>query len=278
MADTRVTDRLRQHRPARSHTPISHRGSSHPVRRLQNLVGNGATARLLASLRVQAKLSVSDPDDTYEHEADEVASQVLRIVGLHPNSHGTDGPAIQRQEEEEEEMMLRTAAPIPQLQRMSEEELEEEWVSARRHMPVPTVQRQEEEELVWARDAAPVPSAATGSGSVVGTPGSLEATSDVSSRLDAGRGGGQALDRGLTASMGRAFGYDFSDVRVHAETSADDLAGRLQAEAFTHGRDVYFRSGRYQPDSETGRFLLAHELTHVVQQGAAAPLDREAEE
>ncbi len=94
---------------------------------------------------------------------------------------------------------------------------------------------------------------------------------DVESRLAAGRGGGQVLDRGFRAELEGAFGYDFGGVRVHTGTPADELSSRLSAEAFTNDSDIYFRAGRYQPGTETGRFLLAHELTHVIQQGAAVP-------
>ncbi|MCJ7550825.1 MAG: DUF4157 domain-containing protein, partial [Anaerolineae bacterium] len=94
---------------------------------------------------------------------------------------------------------------------------------------------------------------------------------DVESRLAAGRGGGQVLDRGFRADLEGVFGYEFGGVRVHTGTPADELSGRLRAEAFTSDSDIYFRAGRYQPGTESGRFLLAHELTHVIQQGAAAP-------
>ena len=66
--------------------------------------------------------------------------------------------------------------------------------------------------------------------------------------------------------MGEAMRRDFSGVRVHANAHADGLNRSLQARAFTVGQDIYFRHGEYSPGSSTGRELLAHELTHVVQQ------------
>jgi LysM repeat protein len=66
--------------------------------------------------------------------------------------------------------------------------------------------------------------------------------------------------------MESGFGHDFSTVRVHTDGGADRAARSVNAAAFTLGRDVYFRHGRYAPDSAAGRRLLAHELTHVVQQ------------
>jgi hypothetical protein len=89
----------------------------------------------------------------------------------------------------------------------------------------------------------------------------------VAQTLQASRGGGQPLNPALGTSLGRQFGADFGAVRVHADGEAAALSDRLHAKAFTVGRDVYFNRGRYQPQTPEGRHLLAHELTHVVQQG-----------
>src|SRR5215510_3264562 len=80
------------------------------------------------------------------------------------------------------------------------------------------------------------------------------------------RGGGQTLDLGVRRQMEGAFGADFSRVRVHTGTQANTLNHALSARAFTTGQDIFFREGAYQPGSTVGRELLAHELTHVVQQ------------
>jgi hypothetical protein len=80
------------------------------------------------------------------------------------------------------------------------------------------------------------------------------------------RCGGQPLPDGLRSSMEQALGADFRGVRVHADTRADSLSRALQARAFTTGQDLFFRRGEYNPFSRGGRHLLAHELTHVVQQ------------
>jgi hypothetical protein len=67
------------------------------------------------------------------------------------------------------------------------------------------------------------------------------------------------------------FGKDFSNVRVHRDSRADQLARDVEAKAFTIGHDVFFRRGAFEPDTDKGKHLLAHELTHVVQQGAQGP-------
>src|SRR5262245_27596384 len=89
---------------------------------------------------------------------------------------------------------------------------------------------------------------------------------DVERALESTRGGGQSLDSGIQAHMGQALDADFSGVRVHTNANADALNQSLSARAFTTGRDIYFRHGEYNPGSSRGRELLAHELTHVVQQ------------
>jgi hypothetical protein len=89
---------------------------------------------------------------------------------------------------------------------------------------------------------------------------------DVERAIESSRGGGQSLDSGVKASMGQALNADFSGVRVHTDAGADGLNQSLSARAFTTGHDIYFRQGEYNPGSSGGRELLAHELTHVLQQ------------
>ena len=89
---------------------------------------------------------------------------------------------------------------------------------------------------------------------------------DVERTIESSRGGGQSLDSGVQAQMGQALNADFSGVHVHTDAGADGLNRSLSAKAFTTGRDIYFRQGEYNPGSSSGRELLAHELTHVVQQ------------
>ena len=81
--------------------------------------------------------------------------------------------------------------------------------------------------------------------------------------------GGQPLDRSVRANMEGAFQYDFGGVRVHTDTDANSLSRAVDAVAFTTGQHVFFRQGAYNPTSASGQELLAHELTHVVQQTAA---------
>jgi hypothetical protein len=82
---------------------------------------------------------------------------------------------------------------------------------------------------------------------------------------------GRPLDGGTRGFMESRFGHDFGGVRVHSDGRAASAADTLKAHAFTVGQDVYFAAGRYRPDTHDGRHLLAHELTHTLQQRAAAP-------
>jgi hypothetical protein len=85
------------------------------------------------------------------------------------------------------------------------------------------------------------------------------------------RGGGEQLDPSAADKIGKSMGHDFSDVRVHKDSESDQLNKQVKAEAFTTGKDIFFREGKYDPVSNEGQKLLAHELTHVVQQRDAAP-------
>ncbi|WP_257236722.1 eCIS core domain-containing protein [Nostoc sp. 'Peltigera malacea cyanobiont' DB3992] len=171
---------------------------------------------------IQAKLTIGEPGDRYEQEADRVAAEVVRRI----NAPASAGRSVQRQEEAEEE--IRAKPEITGLQRMKEPE---EKLQAKL-----TLQRRE---------------------AIAG---------GVESTINRARGGGQPLDAGLQQSMGQAMGADFSGVRVHTDTQSNQLNQSIQAKAFTTGQDVFFRQGKYQPGSRGGQELIAHELTHVVQQ------------
>lgn len=91
----------------------------------------------------------------------------------------------------------------------------------------------------------------------------------VEAAISSSRGNGASLDAGVQAKFGPQLGDELSGVRIHADSTADALARSVSARAFATGNDVYFAAGEYQPGTETGDELLAHELTHVVQQRGA---------
>ncbi len=108
---------------------------------------------------------------------------------------------------------------------------------------------------------------------------STDVAPDAEAEIDAMRGSGAPLDQETRAFMEPRFGHTFNQVRIHTDARAASLAHALDALAFTVGNDIAFAPGQYQPGSDEGRTLLAHELTHTLQQtiGAARVQRQEAE-
>jgi len=194
---------------------------------------NAPQSSSVAGTSIQAKLTIGEPGDKYEQEADRVAAQVVNRI----NAPSSTEESVQREAmpEEEELQMKPLADSIQRVEIDDEEELQMKT----------QVQRRE----------------AIGGG---------EASTDLESSINSARGGGQSLDAGLQESIGQAMGADFSGVRVHTDAQADQLNQSIQARAFTTGQDVFFRQGEYNPGSRGGQELIAHELTHVVQQKGEA--------
>lgn len=189
---------------------------------------------------VWPKLIVGAPDDAWEREADHVAEHFAR---------GEVGAV--------------TAAP-PRVQRMCAAcaaggashcpHCEEEEARGRGRDPdAGTLRRQ------IAFGAAAAPSSA------------FAAPPAAASHIMASRGRGEPLAPQARRTFEPHFGRDLGQVRVHADAPAAETARALSARAFTSGSDIYFGAGQYTPATPAGRQLLAHELTHVVQQGGGAP-------
>lgn len=227
------------------------------------------------SLPVQAKLSVSSPDDPQEREADAVASQVMRMPEPTVAAQQKEEEKIQTKEEEEVEQ----AAPVS-VQRMCASCEQEQQVSTKLFR---LVQRSEESGYSFADDTA-VEGATdyhinrkelslhssdiiqcSGRGPPASSP---RATFETS--LSSSKGSGSSLPASTKQFMEARFGADFSGVRIHTGSYAQNLSSSIHAQAFTHGNDIYFNSGKYAPHTEAGGTLLAHELTHTIQQGASA--------
>jgi hypothetical protein len=185
---------------------------------LRQRLGNEGMRRLLGENgsngvpAVQVKLTVSEPGDKHEEEADHMADAVMR------------------------------APSGGQVQRMCSDCEEEKKVSR-------------------AAEGERAP----------------EVGDTASANIGAMRGGGSELPSGTREFFEPKFGADFSRVRVHTDARAADTADALDAKAFTVGNDIAFARGEFAPHSGEGQKLLAHELTHVVQQngkGAAVKRDK----
>ncbi|MEZ4774822.1 MAG: DUF4157 domain-containing protein [Bacteroidia bacterium] len=183
--------------------------------------GNGS---FFSPETIQRKLTIGQPNDKYEQEADAMAEKVV-------SRSTASTPSIQQQcaecEKEKQILPMLQREPLPE-----EEELQMK----------PEIMRQEND--------------------------LLQASPDLESKLSSTKGGGQALSPSVQAEMNSSFGADFSGVRVHSNTNAAQMSQSIQAQAFTNGSDIYFNHGKYNPESSEGKKLLAHELTHTVQQGA----------
>ena len=287
---------------------------------------------------IQAKLTIGQPGDRYEQEADRIADQVVREIGkgkLSPvkperdeiphrrsgsevepagrnpvptvkevgigssttgqnletdretGSHQGLATTVQRQcgecEEKEKEKNLQTKPPAagitPLVQRQNEPGAREE--------EEPSGEASEAEETVQEKADSTFPiQRQGGEGEDTSEPEEQEepaslqtkaegpcarpASPSLTARLQATKGSGQHLSAHTRAQMEGAFGADLSGVRIHTDGAAVGMNRDLRAQAFTHGRDIYFGSGKFQPETTEGRRLLAHELVHVGQQGKAS--------
>ncbi len=155
--------------------------------------------------RLQTRLKVNQPGDSYEQEADQVAEQVMRMTDVEP--------PVSDDEDEGKNPLMRKQSAEP------------------------------------------------GADTITGFPDAPPIVHDVLNS-----NGGQPLDATTRAFMEPRFGHDFSKVRVYTDTRAMKSAHAVNALAYTVGSDIVFGQGYYAPETSQGRSLLAHELTHVVQQ------------
>jgi len=93
------------------------------------------------------------------------------------------------------------------------------------------------------------------------------ASDHIESQINSSKGGGSSMDSGTQSFMENRFGADFSNVKIHTGSEAVQMSRDLNAQAFAVGNDIYFNEGKYNPASDNGKHLLAHELTHTIQQG-----------
>lgn len=205
---------------------VTHNSNSYePVVQLRRSIGNQAMRQLTEAETIQPKLTVGQPGDTYEREADRVADKIIRMPE----------PSIQRQSEKEDEEKV-------QLKPLSEQ-------------ITPLVQRQpdeeEEDDTLQAKEQSGKTS---------------EVTPRISSQINSFHHGGHPLPRSLLNYFEPRFGVDFSGVRIHTGGQANEAVRAVKARAFTMNKDVVFGNGQFAPNTTAGKRLLAHELTHTIQQ------------
>ncbi|MGF1487524.1 MAG: DUF4157 domain-containing protein [Prochloraceae cyanobacterium] len=207
--------------------------------------------------RIQSKLTIGKPGDKYEQEADRVADLVTNAPDplqrqdlLETDEELRAKSLIQRSENiptEEDEVKV-SSLDIQRMDEANLDEGEEELISPQSEMSNLSL---EEEEILQTKKSDFE---------------NKSNTEDLETKLNNSKGSGDRLPETTKDFMESRFGADFSNVRVHNDSMAASMSESISARAFTTGSDIYFNNGKYSPDSNEGRKLLAHELTHVLQQ------------
>jgi hypothetical protein len=209
---------------------------------LQKNLGNQAIQGMLETKAIQAKLTIGQPNDIYEQEAGRMADQVMRMPKSKQPLVNVPSTLV----------YWETACPE------CEEEEEHIQTKPMAEQITPIVQRKNtcpectEEELTQSK------------GDGINLSG---VSSGMESGIESLKGGGQPLSESSRSFFEPRFGADFSQVRVHTDTRAAEAAQSVNARAFTMQNAIVFNHNQYSTETTPGKQLLAHELTHVVQQG-----------
>lgn len=198
---------------------------------------------------IQKKLAVGTPGDAFEVEADKIADTVV---------NGSESTTIQKKDTEEEiqqKPLVETISSVQKKDLPADEEpvqklAEEEERQIQKAGEEEAVQTKDEEETIQQKSAH----------------SSSNPTNGTEVKLKQQKGKGSKLDNSTLKQMEKGFGADFSKVNIHTGSTAEELSENIGAQAFTHGNDIYFNEGKYNPNSIDGKHLLAHELTHTIQQ------------
>ena len=261
LMETSVHSRMDEHAATLSRIPFTAQRQEY-IMLLNNAYGLRYVQRLLESVNAQAKLAVSDPGDIYEQEADKVADEVTQKINIQAQRQEEEEEIQAKRQEEEEEMIQ----AMPDLQR---QEIPEEEEMLQGKLDIQRQEELEEEELLQAKldiQKQEIPEEEELVQMKRDENSEANVVDEIEMRIDSAKGSGQPLSSEVKTPMEQAFGADFNDVKIHTDTEADALNKQLNAKAFTTGTDIFFRNGEYNPDSDSGKKLLAHELTHVVQQ------------
>lgn len=228
---------------------------------------------------LQARLAVGAPGDRWEREADRMAGEV--VSGHAPAPPGQVRPADRvtpvtaaalREEAAQRQAEPETAAPEEDaaLQRAPDDDIAVKDEATPLAGEAPAQMRGEATAAASEDDPArhgtkdEAPAQARGMG-----PGGPDAMAEAARAMARARGAGDPLPPLVMDRMESRFGADFEGIRIHTDSAAVQITQALRAQAVTRGRDIYFNAGRFAPDSRDGAELLAHELTHTLQQGAA---------
>jgi len=202
---------------------------------------------------LQTKLKIGVPNDHFEQEADATADRVTSTPETQIQT--TLWPNIS--------LKSRSVNTKPFLQRMLESQAPEEDMTE--EAPEESIQTKP----FIQRTISQPPNDDTPSIQPSSESSPSTTTPQFNQQLSASKGSGSPLSPETKAYMEPRFGADFSPVRIHTNQNAISMNNQISAKAFTHQNDIYFNQGQYNPDSSSGKHLLAHELTHTIQQGSA---------
>ena len=161
---------------------------------------------------------------------------------------------LQKQEEEEAQAKLQKQEEEEtqaKLQKQEEEEAQPKLQKQEEEEAQAKLQRQEEEEPAQAK---------------LQRKEEADATPDFEMKLAGTKGGGSPMPKDVRDEMEQKFGTSFKRVKIHSDSESYMLCEEINAQAFTRGNHIYFNKGKFSPGTKEGKLLLAHELTHVVQQ------------
>ncbi|MEO6548951.1 MAG: DUF4157 domain-containing protein, partial [Ferruginibacter sp.] len=225
---------------------------------------------------IQAKLSVSSPDDPQEKEADAVADQVMRMPDAAPMSAPVknEEEKMHRKEDEEE---VQAKSELPVINTIQCKEENDDKLQAKSFNSIqrtPDINADSEVAINADSDTGyhlNRKNISLHHSDIIQRSGRGPPTSSIpfEQTLSSSKGGGSGLPGDTRQFMESRFNADFSGVRIHTGSTAESLSTNIHAQAFTHGNDIYFNSGKFTPNSTEGNTLLAHELTHTIQQGAS---------
>ncbi|MGY6275619.1 eCIS core domain-containing protein [Methylomonas sp. MgM2] len=260
---------------------------------------------------VQTKMTVNQPGDKFEQEADKTADKVMRmpapVTGKDEKLQRAPEDKLQKKDEEkirkadmpeekvqkqEEEKIQKADMPEEKVQKQEDEKIrkaaepeekirkQEEDKLQKADMPEEKLQKQADdklqkadtpEEKIQKQTDEKLQKAAADENKLrrKGDAGAPSVSSDAQSSIKNKTAGGQPLSSDVRGFMEPRFNADFSNVRVHHDAESADLSHQLSARAFTYQNHVFFSKDQYRPGTSEGKQLLAHELTHTIQQGHA---------
>ncbi|NEP00810.1 MAG: DUF4157 domain-containing protein [Symploca sp. SIO2E9] len=265
MGNLRLSQTKKILAPAQSQASATPKPNIHPIEELQGIIGNQALGNLIKYQR-QNSLSEAGYKQQVHRSVDPLLNSVSPVSGFsiqrQPRFRGlshelrgccsennlvqaklTIGKAGDKYEQEADqvasEVVRQINAPAPNLSTQPE-----------------SIQLQHQQDELMRKPMLQLQS----------VEGGMAATPELESSIQQARGSGVPLTQSIRKPMEQSFGADFSGVRVHTDSQSDQLNQSIQARAFTTGKDIFFQQGEYNPQSRGGQELIAHELTHVIQQ------------